>query len=45
MLTHAMANNVMPFNTLDKHRLGNSEKYAAELSVWMKESENSFQDC
>jgi len=39
-----MANNCMHSDRLAKHSLGNSEKYAAVLSVLMKEFEKWFQD-
>ena len=40
----AVANNFMHFDVLAKHSPVNSEKYAAVLSVLIKEFENRFQD-
>jgi len=43
--TQVMANNVMSFDTLDRHSPVNSEKYAAVLSILIKQFKHSFQDC
>ncbi len=40
----AVANNFMHFDVLAKHSPVNSEKYAAVLSILIKEFENRFQD-
>ena len=45
MLTQVMANNFRYFDMLAKDSTVNSEKYAAMLSVLIKEFENRFQDC
>jgi len=43
--TQVMANNCTHFDTLVKHCSVSREKYAAMLSVLIKEFENRFQDC
>ena len=40
-----MANMLMHFDTLAKHNTVNSKRYAAMLSIVIKESEIRFQDC
>lgn len=44
-LTQVMANMLMHFDTLAKHNTVNSKRYAAMLSIVIKESEIRFQDC
>ena len=45
VLTQVMANKFIYFDTLARHAPVNSKKYAAVLSVLIKEFENRFQDC
>jgi len=40
-----MRNNCVQLDTLNKHSLVNSEKYAALLCVFIQEFKNIFQDC
>ena len=44
MLTQVMANSCVHCDTLYKHGPVNSEKYAALLSILIKEFENGIQD-
>lgn len=44
-LPQVMANNWMRFDTLAKYSPGNSKKYAALLSVLVKEFKKRFQGC
>ena len=45
MLIQVMANRFMDFEVLFKHSPVKREKYAAVLSILIKEFENRFQDC
>jgi len=45
VLTQAMANNCVYFDTLVKHSALNNEEYAAVLFIFIKEFEKRFQDC
>ena len=45
VLTQVLASKFVQLETLAKHSPVNSEKYAAMLSILIKEFENRFQDC